>query len=213
MTELTVHRIISPPLDTCTYLAADAEAGAAIAIDPSCMGDALAQYAADQGWKIEGIVLTHEHIDHIHDAAKMARETGAPVFAHPGAATALRDPLLSGALMLGMDLDPVEAVKPLEDGATLQVGGIAFDLIHAPGHSPGSVCLLGGGHCFTGDVLFRGGVGRWDLPGGDQATLIDSLKRLAEKCPPDTILHPGHGGETTMRRERSENPFLLDWLR
>lgn len=212
MKPLAIHRIVSPPLDTCAYLAADAESARAIAIDPSCAADDLLGAAEQRGWQIEAVVLTHEHIDHIHDAARLARMAGAPVMAHADALPALRDPLLSGAMMLGMSLDAVEDAQALHDGASVQVGNLAFRVYHTPGHSPGSICLSAVGHCFTGDLLFRGGVGRWDLPGGDQAVLIESLRRLAAALPDDTTLHPGHGGETTLERERRDNPFLLEWL-
>ena len=143
---------------------------------------------------------------------RFARETGAPVLAHTTAAPALKDPIRSGAAWLGMDLDPCEVTRTLADNDTVQVGGIALRVLCLPGHSPCSICLLGEGCCFGGDLLFRDGVGRWDLPGGNEKKLIASLRRLAAECGDDVAVYPGHGPATTMGRERRENSFLLQWL-
>jgi glyoxylase-like metal-dependent hydrolase (beta-lactamase superfamily II) len=212
MSPLLIECLISPPLETNTYLVADSEAGRAIAIDPSCVGEQILERCRENNWKLDAIVLTHSHIDHVHDTALLARETGAPVLAHKAAATALKDPIRSGAAWLGMDLDPCEVSRTLAENDTVQVGGIALRVLHLPGHSPCSICLLGEGCCFGGDLLFRDGVGRWDLPGGNEKKLIASLRRLASECGDDVTVYPGHGPATTMGRERRKNSFLLEWL-
>jgi glyoxylase-like metal-dependent hydrolase (beta-lactamase superfamily II) len=136
-----------------------------------------------------------------------------PVLAHPKTAEMLRDADLCGASWLGFDFEPVAVTRYLNDGDRVSVGGCELEVIHTPGHSPGSICLLGPEECFTGDLLFRDAVGRWDLPGGDLVQLRASLLRLAERCDDALTLYPGHGERTTMGRERRENPYLLEWLR
>jgi len=136
-----------------------------------------------------------------------------PVLAHPKTAEMLRDADLCGASWLGFDFEPVAVTRYLNDGDRVSVGGCELEVIHTPGHSPGSICLLGPEECFTGDLLFRDGVGRWDLPGGDLVELRASLLRLAERCDDALTLYPGHGEGATMGRERAQNPYLLEWLR
>ncbi len=184
----------------------------ALVIDPSCVGSEHLSLCAERGLNLEGIVLTHSHVDHTRDAARMARESGAPVLAHREAAALLQDAEKCGAVWLQIDFEPVPVSRFLEDGDRITVGNQGFEVIHTPGHSPDSICLLGDGVCFTGDLLFRDGVGRWDLPGGDPKALRESLARLVNECGDATTLYPGHGEPTTMGRERAENPYLLEWL-
>jgi hydroxyacylglutathione hydrolase len=212
MSSLAIECLVSPPLDTNVYAIADPEMKHAIVVDPSCVGAALIELCRDRKWTLDAIVLTHGHIDHIHDAAFLARETGAPVLAHSAAIPALKDPIRSGAAWLGMHLDPCEATRELRDGDEVAVGEFTLRVLHLPGHSPCGICLVGEGCCFAGDLLFRDGVGRWDLPGGDEDTLIASIRRLAAECDDETHVYPGHGPATTMRRERRSNPFLRQWL-
>ena len=167
---------------------------------------------AEKGWELEATVLTHGHVDHVHDAALMKEESAKPLLAHPLTELALQNPNLSGAAMMGLVMEPCELSGRLEDGDTVSLGGARLKVLHTPGHSPGSICLLGEGICLTGDLLFRDGVGRWDFQNGDRDTLIESLRKLARECPDDTVLYPGHGPSTTMGRERRDKPYLLEWL-
>ncbi len=212
MTELAVECIVSPPLETNCYLVADLEAKKAIAVDPSCVGRLILERCEEKGWELEAVVLTHGRIDHVHDAAFMKNEGGKRLLGHPLTEPALTDPDASGASMMGVLQSPCELNGRLEEGDVVTVGGARLRVLHTPGHSPGSICLLGEGICVTGDLLFRDGVGRWDFPDGDREALIQSLRRLAKECPDGTALYPGHGPSTTMGREKRGNPYLLEWL-
>jgi glyoxylase-like metal-dependent hydrolase (beta-lactamase superfamily II) len=212
MAVLSVLRFVSPPLDTNAYLVADEEGGRVIAIDPACIGADLLWECKSRGWQLDAIVLTHGHIDHIRDAALMARESGAPILTHLVTTAFLEDPVRSGAAWLGMQHQPCMANRLLGDGDTIEVGTGQLRVLHTPGHTPGCICLLGEKECFTGDVLFCDAVGRWDFPGGDEAQLAESIRRLAGACGDEIILYPGHGATTTMGRERRHNPYLLQWL-
>jgi len=202
---------VSPPLETNAYLVADPKRREALAIDPSLVGRELLDRCNKQGWALKTVVLTHGHIDHTHDAAFLVRETGAGLLAHCQTAPLLSDPMLCGAAWLGMNLEPCELSREIADGDMIEVGDFSMKVLHTPGHSPGCVCLLGDGYAFTGDLLFAGGVGRWDFPGGDQEVLIKSLRRVAREYPDETRLYSGHGPATTMDQEKRTNPFLVEW--
>jgi len=167
-----------------------------------------------QASEISAVVLTHAHLDHVLGVPSIAAETGAPVWLHP-ADRPLYDAVPDQAVWFGL-APPERLTAPDQDlahGARLQVGGLSFEVRHAPGHSPGSVCLLGPGVVLSGDVLFAGSIGRTDLPGGDFETLIASIERELLPLPDDTILYSGHGPETTIGRERQTNPFLTGLYR
>jgi len=181
-------------------------------IDPSFAGSRVLERCAEQGWTLETILLTHGHIDHTHDAAFLSRETAAKIMAHEKAAPLLGDPLFSGAAWLGMTVEPCAASRLAErrrrgaPGRTSPAGPAHARSqrgLHLP---PGRRRLF---HRRP-PVLRRGG--RWDLPGGDQRVLAESLNRLVASLADETILYPGHGPHTTLSREKDENPFLLEWL-
>lgn len=208
-----VECFVSPPLDTNAYLVVDEAKGVACAVDPSCIGQKMLDRCAGQGWKIETLVLTHGHIDHTHDMALIARETGAEVLAHGQTAPLMRDAMLSGAQWLNMQLEPLKPTREITDGDSVMVGDYAFQVLHTPGHSPGCICLLGEKACLTGDLLFRGGVGRYDLPGGDEDTLVASLRKLLEAGDPHTVIYPGHGPSSTLGEEQQGNLYLRQLLK
>ena len=212
MAEIEIESLVSPPLETNVYILADSEAKCAAIVDPSFIGKRLIERCAEQDLKIESIVLTHGHIDHTHDAAMLARETGASIVAHKLTAPALDDPVMSGAFLMETEVDPCSADRFLEDGELFKVGEREFRILHTPGHSPGSICLLGEKECLVGDLLFRDGVGRWDFPDGNENELAESVRRLARLCDEEIRILSGHGPETTLKRERNLNPFVIEWL-
>ena len=153
------------------------------------------------------IVNTHGHWDHIADNVALVKATGAPLCAHSWDATRLANPTLATEDEPALPVPPSKADRALQDGISLELGELEFQVIHTPGHTPGSICLYEStaGVIFTGDTLYRTGVGRTNFPGGDPNALNKSLRRLAE-LPDNTRVYPGHGLSTTIGRER----WLLD---
>jgi len=178
-------------------------------VDPGEEAGLILHKVKEAGARPVAIWLTHAHLDHVLGVARVAGETGAPVWLHPGDRP-LYDAVPDQAAWFGL-APPGQLPAPdraFVPGEQLHVGSLSFEVRHAPGHSPGSVCLVGPGVVLTGDVLFAGSIGRTDLPGGDFQTLIASIERELLPLSDDTIVYSGHGPETTIGRERSSNPFL-----
>jgi hydroxyacylglutathione hydrolase len=195
------------------YLLADGSSGQAIMIDP---GEESARFLAelrDRGWSLDGIWLTHGHIDHIMGVGAVHAATRAPIYLHPKD-RALYDDLPTYGAWVGMELDPPPAPQfELVPGKAVRVGKYEFEVRFTPGHSPGSVSFLGHGMIFGGDVLFNGSVGRTDLPGGDSSTLMATIQTEFLSLADSTVVHSGHGPDTTIGLERLTNPFLTGAFR
>ena len=204
-------RIIQIPngqfIENC-YLVVDEQAAECAIVDPGEeAGLILHKLAATQARPV-AIWLTHAHIDHVLGVPRVAAESGAPVWLH-AADRPLYDAVPEQAAWFGLAapaLPPPD--RSFTHGDTVRVGELAFQVRHTPGHSPGSVSLVGPGVVLGGDVLFAGSIGRSDLPGGDFDTLIASIERELLSLPDATIVYTGHGPETTVGRERRSNPFL-----
>jgi hydroxyacylglutathione hydrolase len=165
------------------------------------------------------VLLTHGHIDHIWSVAPVCGASGIPAYIHPADRALLTDPARGFSLQAGQQLlrgltftEPDEVLE-LTDGATLELAGVRLVVDHAPGHTPGSVTFrlpatADPATLFTGDLLFAGSIGRTDLPGGDYATILDSLARVCLPMPDETVVLAGHGPQTTIGAERASNPFL-----
>jgi len=191
------------------YLVVDEQAGECAIVDPGEEAGLILHKVEATGTKPVAIWLTHAHLDHVLGVPKVVAETGVPVWLHP-ADRPLYDAVPDQAEWFGLPR-PERLRAPDHDlahGARLSVGTLSVEVRHVPGHSPGSVCLVGPGIAIGGDVLFAGSIGRTDLPGGDLETLIASIERELLPLPDDTILYSGHGPETTIGRERHTNPFL-----
>lgn len=158
------------------------------------------------------LLLTHGHFDHVWDAAEVARHHGCPVAMHRITEEMLADRRLLRRFGMDLEVEPVAASRLLEEAKGADFLGRVFDLYEVPGHCPGSICLHdpASGRLYGGDVLFAGGVGRWDLPGGDRDLLLTGIRGKLLPLPADTVVHPGHGPETTIGRERQSNPYLQD---
>jgi len=195
------------------YIVVDEARRACAIVDPGEEADLIAHRVATLEVTPVAIWLTHAHLDHVMGVARLKRETGAPVYLHP-ADRELYDHAVQQGLAFGIPVDPPPPPdRPFTHGAAVRVGECVFTVRHAPGHSPGSVCLVGDGVVFTGDVLFAGSIGRTDLPGGDLETLGKSIERELLVLPDSTIVYSGHGPETTIGQERRGNPFLTGLYR
>jgi glyoxylase-like metal-dependent hydrolase (beta-lactamase superfamily II) len=195
------------------YLVADAATGDAVMIDPGEEAERFLAELARRGWRLSAIWLTHAHIDHVLGVGRVQAATGAPILLHPDDRDQY-DALPQVAAMFGMRAEPAPAPNgTLAHGGTVRVGRHAFEVRHTPGHSPGSVSFVGEGRVFGGDVLFAGSVGRTDLPGGSMPVLLESIRTRLLDLPDDTIVHSGHGPDTTIGAERRTNPFLTGGVR
>jgi hydroxyacylglutathione hydrolase len=197
------------PLATNCYLVWEEGDPAAILIDAADDAAGVLSRARGLGLEIGWVVHTHGHIDHIGAAAEMKRAGSVRLAIHELDSSMLSDPSLSGAAAFGFRQDSLGADRVLKEGDVISVGSTSTELsvLHTPGHSPGSICLLGDGVLFSGDCLFAGSIGRVDLPGGDEQAMMESLARLA-KMDPELTVYPGHGPATTIGREQRQNPWL-----
>lgn len=190
------------------WLVADPDAGEVAVIDPGEESGRILAEVAARGWRVTALWITHAHIDHVLGVTAVRAATGAPIYLHP-LDRPLYDNVAEQGRWFGLRVDPLPPPDlAFAEGDRVRVGSLEFVVHHVPGHSPGHVALVGHGHCFSGDVLFRGSVGRVDLPGGDGPRLMESIRRRLLTLPGDVIVHSGHGPDTTIAEERRGNPFL-----
>jgi len=162
------------------------------------------------GDKIDLLVLTHGHWDHTADAAAIKRRHGCRVLCHADTVPMIASGDFFQRIGFPLQIEPVEPDGLLAEGADQDLLGLSTDVLDVPGHCPGSLCFhfAGGGTLVGGDVLFNGGIGRWDLPGGDGELLVRGIREKILTLPGDTVVLPGHGPSTTVADEARANPFL-----
>lgn len=197
------------PLQTNAYLLRGEDEGRAVIIDPGMNPGPLLRKIEDLD--IEAILLTHAHFDHIGGVEEIRQAKKCPVYIHPIESDWLTTPKLNGSLMwpeVGPPISTTAAEFDLAEGQKLHLLGHDFTVYHTPGHSPGSVSFLCGNDLFSGDVLFRLGVGRTDLPGGREADLYNSIRGKLFKLSDEVKVYPGHGPRTTIGYERVNNPYV-----
>ena len=182
---------------TNCYIIHDEASRSCCVIDPGYDADLVLDKLDSLGLSLEAILLTHGHFDHVGAVKELAAETGCQVYIH--AADLSMPPMMTAG--------PLYYTRTYAEGDQLSLAGLEIAVLHTPGHTPGSVCLLCGTSLFSGDTLFQGSCGRTDLPGGDWATILKSLQRLAA-IEGNLWVFPGHGGSTTLRDEKRYNPYM-----
>ena len=207
---MQVRRLVLGPLDTNSWIVFDDVDGPAVVIDPAADADAV--IAAAEGREVVLVVLTHGHFDHLGAVGEIVERTGAPFATHRLDAAGVTTPAGTGGLPFGFETVAPAPSRLLADGDTIEAGQLRMRVLHTPGHTPGGICLLaengsGESHLFAGDTLFAGSVGRTDFPGGDAHAHARSLDEKLEPLDGATVVHPGHGPDTTIGRERLGNFF------
>ncbi len=210
----SLRTLVSMPFEENTYVAWLPGRADAVVIDPGLEPEIILEFLRDEGLTAAAILNTHGHADHI--AGNEAMKQAFP--AAPLIVGARETPLLASADLnlsaaFGVPIVSPPADRTVREGDVVEAAGLRFDVLDLPGHSPGHVVFVfRGPPClvFGGDVLFRGGVGRTDFPGGDAGRLFDGIRRKLFALPPDTVVYPGHGPVTTVGHEMRTNPFLAE---
>ena len=198
------------------FIVREKDSDRAVIVDPGDEAERLLEAIEALGIrKLEAILITHTHFDHIGAVAPVAKATGAPVYCPEIEVPVLAD-IMSYVPWPGFGpYESYDADETVAGGETLELAGMTIDVFFTPGHSPGHVTysIPDEQAIFSGDVLFQQSVGRTDLPGGDWPTLLESIRGLVDGLPEDTAVHPGHMGLTTLGAERATNPFLAELAR
>lgn len=206
---LAVERYELGPIATnCYVVRTSDEASEAVVIDPGGDAAELGRELERLGVTCAGILITHGHWDHLGGVADLADASGAPVYMAAEERIALER--INDFAPAELPLRPYTPDVLLEGDETLDLAGISFQTLRVPGHSPAHLAYYAEGCLFSGDVLFAGSVGRTDLPFGDWDTLVASIRLLADRFPPETVVYSGHGPETTLGDELARNPFLAE---
>ena len=208
--KLEIASFADPYFDQNCLVMRRRDTRSALVLDPGLQVGVVSDYIEKNDLKVEYVLLTHGHVDHVFGVPAIREQTGAPVYMHPLDRVQLeRNP----KVIRQFGLDPGQFGEPiidhdLEEGHPVGWQDLAFDVVHTPGHTEGSVAFLLADSCFGGDTLFNRGIGRTDLPGGSYEAIVASIQGKLFKLPPETIVYPGHGQVTTIGEEIRENPFV-----
>ena len=192
---MKIHTLPLGDYQTNTYIAEND--GHCVIIDAGYHPETILRFLEGHDLTADAILLTHGHFDHVGAVRDLAAELACPVYLHESELS--MPPMMTAG--------PLYYTHTYGEGDHLTFAGIRFRVLHTPGHTPGSVCLRAEEHLFSGDTLFAGSCGRTDFPGGDWATIRKSLLRLAQ-IPEDLVVHPGHGGSTSLAAEKQHNPYM-----
>ena len=208
MRHMKYEMIVVGALETNCYLVYCEETLACAVVDPGADPEKIIRKISEMDLKPSILINTHGHVDHVGANKDIKEKYNIPLCIHSADSKMLANILASA---MGLFLGAKKSPKPdkfLEDGETIPLGRSHLEVLHTPGHSPGSISLSGDGFILSGDLLFCGGVGRTDLPGGSWDVLEDSIRHRIFQFPDDTIVLPGHGPSTTVGQEKIANPFI-----
>ena len=205
---MIVDALTVGPLQVNCFIVANRQTRDAMVVDPGDEGQRILDRISEAGLNLKMIVNTHGHFDHIGANRLLVQETGATLLIHKDDLPLMKNSVQHAAVYGLNTTKSPEPDRVLEGGEILSLGELHFTVVHIPGHSPGGICLYGEGHLFAGDVLFAGSIGRTDLPGGDHEALIEGIRSKLLVLPENTVVHTGHGPDTTIGREKRSNPFV-----
>ncbi len=207
-TEVRIARKVVGPLSTNCYLLTCPDTGETVIVDPGGDMDMIVEYISQTGMKPARIVCTHGHSDHIAAVADLKEKFGIPFLIHQEDLEIIKLSVREAPMWgLGNIREP-SVDQTLAHGDTVEIGKSQADVRHTPGHTPGGISLIFEGSALVGDTLFAGSIGRTDFEGGEFETLINSIKQQLLTLPDETVVHCGHGPDTTIGRERKGNPYL-----
>ena len=206
---MKIYTLALGELQTNCYIWADGETGNAMVIDVPDSADKIISFAEKNGLNITDIVLTHGHFDHMLALAELKEKTGAELSVFEKTVSFIKDENLNLGYHMGVVCEGAEADRILKDGDIIDFYDNKIKVLHTPGHTEDSICLLCGDVLISGDTLFRRSVGRWDFPTGDMNKEIASIKEILFSLPDETKVYPGHGAATTIGEERRGNPYAV----
>ena len=208
---MLVKQLTVGMMGVCCYIASCEKTNKAVIIDPGGDEDRILDYCKQKQLQVAYIINTHGHLDHVCGNGPIQAATGAPIVMYADDIAYFNDPAVKKYFSgLGLPESPPAAIS-VKDGDEIAFGEEKLQVIHTPGHTPGGICLYSPPHCFTGDTVFAGAVGRTDFPGGSMRQMLDAIKTRLLTLPEDTIVWPGHGYgglQSTIGREARTNPYF-----
>ncbi len=190
------------------YIIGNDKSGEVVLIDPGLQPSDVIKFIQSEGLRVKYVINTHGHIDHIAGNREVLKSFKAPLCIHQLDSKYLEDPTKNLSILFGVSITSPPADILLKEGQKLELSDMSFEIIHTPGHTPGSICLRTPSYILTGDTLFKASIGRTDIPGGDAEKLMESIKEKLLPLNKDLVVYPGHGPKTTLAEEINSNPFL-----
>jgi len=205
---VAIQTFVVGPLQSNSYLVVDERSRQAAVIDPGMESESVLEVVRHEGLRVESLIITHGHFDHVFSSAAFKAETGAQVIMHPDDVPLLLE-MPETARFFGFKAPPPpQPDRLVREGDVIKVGDLALRVLETPGHTPGGISLCLDNAVFVGDTLFAGSVGRTDLRGGSLDALLRSIRTRLLTLPDWTVVYPGHGAATSIGAERRDNPFL-----